>query len=218
LADFRELNESELPGLSDEKLVEYAVAARNAGAADAERLALQVLAYGLLPFVQAQVAKRVPIGDVADVASEALTAAIKSLHTTTAAFRGTTLPEFRGWLRRIAQFQVVEYWRGRERQLDTQPLPSEHERNEQVFGEEPGAEDFTDDTALRDVVDRLLDALDAPKRRVVELKVFEGYSAAETAEIVNAEFPDLNPKMTDTNADQIASRFRKELRRKLDEG
>jgi hypothetical protein len=53
---------------------------------------------------------------------------------------------------------------------------------------------------------------------VVELKVFDGYTAAETADMVNAEFPDLNPKMTDVNADQIASRFRKELRRKLDEG
>jgi RNA polymerase sigma factor (sigma-70 family) len=218
LADFRERNESELQRLSDEKLVEYAVAARGAGAADAERLALEHLAYGLLPFVQAQVAKSVPIADVEDVAGEALTAAIKSLHTAAAAFRGSTLAEFRGWLKRIAQFQVVEYWRGRKRQLDTQPLPSEHEREEEVFGEEPAADDFTDATAFQDVVDRLLDELDPPKRCVVELKVFERYSAAETADMVNAEFPDLNPRMTDANADQIASRFRKELRRKLDEG
>jgi hypothetical protein len=34
--------------------------------------------------------------------------------------------------------------------------------------------------------------------------------------MVNDEFPDLNPKMTAANADQIASRFRKDLRGKLD--
>jgi RNA polymerase sigma factor (sigma-70 family) len=218
LARFRELPESELPELSDEKLVEYAVAAREAGASAAERLAFEVLAYGLLPFTQAQVAKTVPIEDVEDVASDALSAALKSLHRAGASFRGSTLAEFRGWLKRIAQFQIADYWKGQERRPETQPLVSEHEGEEEVFGKEPATADPTDAVGVRDVVDQLLDKLDPPKRRVVELKVFENQSAADTAAIVNREFADLDPRMTAANADQIASRFRKELRGKLDEG
>jgi RNA polymerase sigma factor (sigma-70 family) len=217
LADFRELNDSELQRLDDDQLVEYAIAARAAGAADAERRAFEILAYGLMPFIQAKVAK-VPDQDLEDVALDALAAALKSLHRSGAMFRGSSLAEFRAWLKQIAHAQVVEYYRAKERRVDTEPLPSEHERDEEVFGKEPYEGDFTDGVVAQDVVDRLLDDLDPPKRRVVELKVFERRTAAETKEIVNQEFPGLNAEMTSVNADQIASRFRKELREKLDEG
>jgi RNA polymerase sigma factor (sigma-70 family) len=218
LADFRELNESELPELSDEELVEYAIAARDAGAADAERLAFEVLAFGLLSFVEAVVAKKVPLDDVEDLAQDVLVGALKSLRRPQARFQGTTLAEFRGWLKRIAQFRIADYHGGKEGEPDITPFVAEHEGEEDVFGKEPSTGDETDRIAVQDVFDRLLDELDPPKRRVVELKVLEGYSAAETAQMVNAEFPDLNPEMTAANADQIASRFRKELRGKLDEG
>jgi len=51
----------------------------------------------------------------------------------------------------------------------------------------------------------------------VELYVLDGWAAEEAAAKVNEEFSDLNPPMSVDNVHKIASRFRKELRKALEE-
>ena len=62
----------------------------------------------------------------------------------------------------------------------------------------------------RDVVERVLAGLSDAHRRVVELVVFEARTASQAAQEV--------PGMREDNVHQIVSRFRRALRRALQDG
>ena len=66
---------------------------------------------------------------------------------------------------------------------------------------------------VQSVIDECLEGLSDQHRMVVEVNVFDGLDAADTAERVNAEFPDLDPPMSEANVHKIVSRFRKCIRR-----
>lgn len=214
LAEFRAQSERDLQNRSDEELISYALAAREAENADAERLALEILAFGLEGFVAAVVAEKIPSQDVPDLACDVLEGALKSLRREGARFRGHTLSEFRGWLKRIAVFKRAD-WLDRQ-PPPAQPLISEHEGDETVFGTEPATPDFADGVADLDAFDQEMAKLDERKRLVVELRLLDDFSSNDTADRTNQAFPDWNPPMTASNVDQIVSRFRKNLRGDLD--
>ncbi len=46
------------------------------------------------------------------------------------------------------------------------------------------AEDFTENSAKREIIEAAMSSLNAEQRRVIELRIFKGYTAAETAKII----------------------------------
>jgi RNA polymerase sigma factor (sigma-70 family) len=208
--DFRRKTEHELDLLDDDALLEYIAAARAAGDHDAARTALGVLAHRRLPDLIRRISMKAPPADVEDLAMEALASALRS------AFDGEHKGEFVNWLNRIADRRIADFHR--RPRLEEEALPSEHEEAEEIWGEGAISGDFSAAVDLSAVVEQVYSELSKPHQRVVDLYVFEGHSAAETAEQVNMSMADLNPPMTEDNVHQIAKRFRDELRGRLDDG
>ena len=76
--------------------------------------------------------------DVEDQAMTVMLAAIKS------AFDGTSFGEFRVWLNRIITRRgIADFHRDREDDPQVGPLPTEHQGEEEVWGEEPSEADET---------------------------------------------------------------------------
>jgi len=207
--DFRRKTEHELDLLDDDALIAYIAAARAAGDHDAARAALGLLANRRLPDLIRRISMKAPASDVEDLAMETLASALRST------FDGEHTGEFVNWLNTICDRRVADFHR--KPRLEQEPLPEEHEEAEEIWGEGATSSDFSDAADVRAVIEQLLAELSEAHRRVVELYVFEGYSAKQTADQVNMESPDLNPQMTEDNVHQIAKRFRDELRGRLDD-
>lgn len=209
---FRRLKDYDLNRLPDEELVAYAVAAREAGEPDAMKEALAILVFRRFDDLVRRARLKVPAADAEDVASKTIGDAI------IARFKGVSVGEFMVMVNRILSRRVADFHKKRERTIKAGPLLEEHEGDEGVHGQ-PGA-GVADDTELldtQDVIDRVKAALSDVHRRVVELNVSEGYTADEVAAKVNAEHAELNPPMSVDNVHKIASRFRKDLRRALED-
>lgn len=202
--------ELRLEDLDDDGLVERIVSARISGKLHIANKALAILVYRRADDVLARVKLKVPATDAEDVAQEALLSALK------ASFAGESVGQFVNLLNTIVDRRIADFHRKREKVPDIQPLPEEHESDEGVWGDTPSESDDTGEVAIRMEVEALLGELSEPHRRDVELNVFSGYPARETAENVNEEFGDqLKNPMTEDNVHQIVSRFRSELRNRL---
>jgi RNA polymerase sigma factor (sigma-70 family) len=213
---FRQLGEAKLAELSDEELIEYVLAARGAGDQPAATLALQIFASGMEARVRAFVANRLDShGDVVieEVAERTLADAIRSIGT----LRGASAGEACAFVYKIAHLRVIDFHRsGR---VSTTPLEVDWGDGPQLHPEVAAAgvdgEADAIDTTL--VIRECLDDLREDHRAVVELSVFEGRSARETAEEVNSRFDGrFDDSMSEQNVHQIASRFRKDLRERLE--
>ena len=191
----------ELDRRDDDALIAYARAARDAGDHAAGARAIAVLVYGHWPNVERRVHMKVPRQHVEDVTADIVTSAIQS------AFDGTSVGEFRAWLATITKRRIADYHRRAEKTPATVPLVPDP--GEEGAGDPPGAsEEGLVET--QDVVERVLAGLSDPHRRVVELVVFEGHTAGQAAQEV--------PGMREDNVHQIVSRFRRALRRALQDG
>ena len=212
--DFEPLSENELSRLGSDELIAYVRKATDTGRPDRARTALAILCWRHFDDVVRRVKMRVPAPAVEDVAMTAILAAIKS------AFDGVSVGEFVNWLHRIVDRRgIADYHRKREREPATNPLPTEHAGEEEVWGEEPAEADESDAVVVQSVIDECLEALAQPAHRdVIERNVFNDLSAADTAERVNADHPDLDPPMSEANVHQIISRFRRCVREKLADG
>jgi RNA polymerase sigma factor (sigma-70 family) len=209
VAKFQPLTDDELNRLSDERLLEYIQEARAAGASDAAKQALAILVFRHYSDVERRVRIKVSAADAEGVAMEIVVSAIRS------SLRGRTIGEFRAWLNRIVRRRIADYHR--RPGVETVPLPEEHSDDEEIWGEAGSVGDPTAAVDLRSAIDQVLAELSEPHRTVIDFYVFEDLSAAESADRVNAAFPDLDPAMSENNVQQIASRFRAELRRLLEE-
>ena len=139
-------------------------------------------------------------------------AAIKS------AFDGTSIGEFRVWLNRIIDRRgIADFHRDREDDPPVGPLPTEHQGEEEIWGEEPAEADETGRVVVQSVIDECLEGLSEAHRDVIELNVFEDLDAQTTADRVNEKHPDLDPPMSQANVHKIVSRFRKCLTEKLED-
>lgn len=197
---FLALPDNELQRLSDDDLIAYVRTARNEGELAAGRRALALLVFGHERDVRRRLALRVPVHVVGDVAHDALVRAIA------AAFDGSSQGEFRSWLHTIVDRAAVDYFRKAARRPKETLLPSEHD--DDPWGDEP----FTDGAAgaveLGIIVRQILDDHSAQHQQVIELHVFDGWTAAETCSKIDG--------MSADNVAQIASRFRAKLRERLD--
>lgn len=199
---FHALPETQLDALSDDALIAYVLAARDAGDAAAARTALRILVWGHYRSVQYKVALRVPREDVDDVACDAIASAL------TAAFDGTSAGEFRSWLATIVKRRIADYHRKVQRTLDQVVLdPTGGEAGE---GAVPWEADESGYVEVQVILQDLLDALDPTHRDVIRLYVFDDRPAGEVAARLDG--------MTEANVHQIASRFRRDLLRRLEAG
>ena len=210
---FRPLSENELSKLSPDDLIAHIREATDAGRSDSAKSALSILCWRFHADVERRVALKVPREDVEDVAMTVMLAAIKS------AFEGTSVGEFRSWLNRIIDRRgIADLHRSREDKPKPGPLPSEHVGEEEIWGDEPAEEDESGRVVLQSLVDEALDELQsAAHRLVIEITVYQGLGATETAARVNEQMPDLETKMSEANVHQIMSRFRESLTQKLQE-
>jgi RNA polymerase sigma factor (sigma-70 family) len=206
LAGFKELPEHHLGSLSDELLIDYMRRAREAGRHDAMRPAVGVLIYGYWDTLVARARLKLPAADAEEVAGEAVASALAS------AFDGKSVGEFRSWLHTILCRRIADYLEGRKRKPRTTELPSEHEREDEVWGAEPAVDFEGDALFARDCLDRTYEEIEDPRhRRAIDLYVLGPHSAAEAAELMGGG-------MTEANIHQIASRFQRRFRELLEEG
>jgi DNA-directed RNA polymerase specialized sigma24 family protein len=202
------LPERELAKLSNEQLLDYIVEQRDAGRPQCAKAALAVLAFGYWDLAYYLVGKNVPTADVQDVTATVIESALKS------AFEGKSVGEFVNWLKTIASRRVADYHRDRERRIDADPLPSEHEGDETLFGPEPADEFDAGEISLRETAYRLLERRQEIHQLVIRLYGpnelgFMALSARETV----AKVEELHPGsgMTEANVHQIWKRFKNDL-------
>lgn len=202
-ARFRQQPDHELDQLSDEKLIAYLREASNAGDHRAAKRALAILVYGHTANVERRMLLRMPRYAAQDAAHDALVRAI------TSAFDGTSEGEFHSWLNTITDRTAIDWFRTRERRPEETLLPSEHARDDDVWGEEPASASESGAVELRLILAEIMAELSPPHRQVIELHVLDGLPAVETCDQIDGMSPD--------NVAQIASRFRKRLREILEE-
>lgn len=209
--DFNRLGENELSRLDDDKLIAYAVAAREDGANGAVRAALGVIAFRRYDDVKRRVAMKVPVEDIEDVAMQAVESAMK------AAFSGEATGQFISLLHTVTERRIADFHKKGERILTTDPLPEENLDDEGVFGKTPSVEGNEDATVMGAVIDQALSEL-SPAHQAVCRHYLTGASAKETAEVVNISMgEDLETEMTEANAYQITKRFRDRIRELLED-
>lgn len=200
---FRTRSDDHLHRLSDDELIAYGREARAAGELAAARRALSFLVYGFAPDVMRRVTLRVPAHVVEDVSHDVLVRAIAS------AFDGHSIGQFRSWLNTIIDRAAADHFRRAARRPKESLLPSEHRDEQDVWGSERAVEDEAAAVELQIVVDDVLASFNPTHRQVIDLHVFEGYSARDVCDRIEG--------MSQDNVAQIASRFRTRLRARLEE-
>lgn len=198
---FERKPDHELDRLDDEAIVAYARAARDAGDPAAGAHAIAILVYGHWPNIGRRVRMKVPRAHVEDVTAEIVTSAIQS------AFDGTSIGEFRSWLATITKRRIADHHRRAEKSPATLPLVSDPDETGAL---DPPAASEEGLVETQDAVERVLAGLSQAHRSVIELVLFEGRSATQAAQEV--------PGMREDNVHQIVSRFRRALRRALQDG
>ena len=216
MAGFRRLEEGELAGLDDGELVAYALEARGAGEGDQALLALQIFAFGMEDRLRAFVRSRLDShGDtvIEELTERALEQAIGSIDR----LRGRTAAEARAFVFTIARRRIADYHRSARGQAGV--ATGEQTVEEHAGGGEDGSTDEADAVEARILIDEALAELRPDHRAVVERCVLMGLSARETAGEVASRFEgQSDDSMSEQNVHQICSRFRKDLRLRLEAG
>ena len=207
--DFNRLSNEELQRLSDDELITYIRTASGAGDGDHAQSALSILCFRRFDDLVRRVSMKVPRQDAEDVAMSAILSAIRS------AFDGVSKGEFVNWLNTIVRRRIADYHRRTDNDPPIGPLPTEHQGDDEIWGEEPSESDRAGEVVVQSVIDECLAELSGAHRDVIERNVFDDLDAAETASQVNQAFPDLDPPMSEQNVHKIVSRFRKDLRKGL---
>lgn len=207
---FRPRPRNELLNLPDEKLIEYSVAARDAG--ETEELANGVAAFVCvrLPMVRGLVARRISDPELRqEVVNEVMASALESAHS----LRASHVGEFVNWLKTIVHCRCVDH-------IDRQSRKDRHEltADSRPGGDESGwafeVADLSDEqgaVATIELVGEILAARSPLHRRAIQLKL-DGYPAIEISAMLAAE-----GGITPANVDKVFSRFRRELRDDLGE-
>lgn len=209
MGDFKRLSEGELGQLSNEGLVDYVIAAREAGERGAERDGVGHLAFGFEDTIRSWV--RMGMGsapqDVDDVVMEVLVSAVRS------SFEGKVIGEFASFLKTIAARRVADYFRDRGRQLAITPLGSEHEGDDDTWGDEPFWEDDPTAIEVREIVESVLETRNEEHRQVIRLYGSEVFGFQDLpAGDVAAQMDGIS----EANVHKIWSRFKQDVRAKLD--
>jgi DNA-directed RNA polymerase specialized sigma24 family protein len=213
MADFRRRPPHELDRLSDQELVDYLDAAREAGDAEALKDAVGYLAFAFEGSIRARVAAKVAPQDIDDVTMEVLNSVIR------AGFDGKLIAQFGALVRTITVRRIADHHRTRERRHagEQEPLAGDRGGEAARRGAEPAGTDETGVVDLLDAVERVLAELSELHQRVIRLYGpsvcgFENLTAAETCDRLAAE----GENVSADNVAQIWSRFRRRLEEAFD--
>lgn len=199
-----------LDRLSDEDLVAYVVAAREAGQPEAGKRANDMLAFRIQPLIEARVAAKVGPDAREDVVMEVLTSFLQS------AFDGKVILSVRAFAATICKRRIADHYRRIERNPDQVPLPGGDADDENVWGEEPGTEDDTSAIGYMGIVARLLADRNELHQRVIKLYGPEAMNGMNfTGAEVVAALAKQGEEMTVANVQQIWHRFKSELEAEL---
>lgn len=215
MSDFERLDDWRLDKLSDEELVEYVSAARAAGQPDAGKRAIEIVSWRQEPLVKARVAAKLPPGAREDVVMESLESFVRS------AFDGKVIGSVKAFASVIARRRIADYYRERERQPEQVPLPSEHQDDEEVWGEEPGVvEDATALVAAADAIERVLAKRSETHRRMIMLYApgAMGGEDLSGADVVERMLADHGETVSIDNVQQVWRRFKVDLDMELRAG
>ncbi|OJU93694.1 MAG: hypothetical protein BGO23_13780 [Solirubrobacterales bacterium 67-14] len=217
--NFKPKSQNELATLKDDELIAHAVAARGAGRADQFELAVGIFIAGRERMVRAMVGGKVPSHAVDDVVGEVMVSAIESLSR----IEGIATGQFVNWLKQIVIFRVADFHKKLEGKPKDEPIGS-------------AGDDGTDDDWLVELVDHGADRSGEVEVLIVFREVLESYGDAhrravwlriqhfpsiEVAETINRGYgtgeieKDGSIEMTPANVDQIYSRFKKQMRKRL---
>lgn len=179
--------------MSEDELIAYLLAARSAGDLEASSLAVSMLVWGFMGNIQRRVAMKVPPESVEDVARHVLLSALAS------PFGGGSVGEFRNWVGTIVQRRVADFHRDPRREIRMDPLPTEHQGDDAVWGEEP-AEEFAGDTVdVQRAIDQAYQELNPLHQQVIDLSIWEDLSAGDVSGRLD---------VSAANVHKIAQRFR----------
>lgn len=213
MSEFVRLGEMALDRLSDEDLVAYVVAAREAGQPEAGKRANDVLAFRIQPLIEARVAAKVGREAREDVVMEVLTSFLQS------AFDGKVILSVRAFAATICKRRIADHYRRIERNPDQVPLPGGDADDENVWGEEPGTEDDTSAIGYMGIVARLLADRNELHQRVIKLYGPEAMNGMNfTGAEVVAALAKQGEEMTVANVQQIWHRFKDDLKAELQTG
>lgn len=200
---FRRLPHEQLANLADEDLIAYVRSARSAGARTDARAAIQILVYGHRRDIERKVRLKMKEHAIDEVADRALVRAVKST------FDGESVGQFKSWLWTIVDREIVDWYRAAERRPVETALPEEHEGSEEIWGVSMSVEiDLDAGIDTRRCIDRAMQGLNDQHKRVVELYWLEDANAKETAKQTGE---------TEDNVYQVANRFKKALRKCLED-
>lgn len=205
---FQRLSESHLADLESPALLRYVHAARAAEDHEGAGLGLQLLVWRYRRLIRALVASKVPEHRVAEVAdfcvAECAAAVLQSPPD------AQNERHLRGWMASVVHNKIVSWWRRNARHEDVWSLDvAAPDDDDGASWDVPTIEAGYAVVEYGDVVERQLGRLSDTHRRVVELRVFDGLPSREVAERMRA---DHGERVTSTNIDQIASRFRRDCR------
>lgn len=203
--NFKRKNQNELSNLKDdEKLITYAVDARDAGDIAAFEQAIRVFVGRRMGMVSFWVSKKASGEDADEIIGNALASMVKSAGK----IKGASVGEVVEWMRTITAHRITDFYRAKAKVPDTLPIDTWSD-DDSDWNLEPGEDpDETGAVEIRILFENALGKLDEAKREVVKLKI-QGYPSKEIAEMSSAE------GMTATNVDKIFSRFKQELSKEI---
>ncbi len=197
---FRAKNEHELSKLSDDDLVAYLVAARDAGQDGAARKAAGVLVWGRVPQLRDLIRRSVDDdGDVEDLVSTVM------MQTIAARFDGHHTGQFFAVMHTIRKRRVADYL---EKKHSTPRALGTADDGNNPWDLIPDDEDKIADFDSLAVLDQALSDYSERDRKVIEMKI-DGYRAKEICEHPGVSAIDGAEALTPANVDQIFSRFRR---------
>lgn len=199
---FRPRPDHELDALADDEVIAYVADARTAGEPVAALRGIQLLVFGHWQWVRVRLARKLPLHAVEDATGDLMVRALKST------FDGQSVGEFRSWLQTIVDRHIADFHRSRK--PDTVPLPGQGDETEEHAPDDLAGPSEEGLVETRLVIEQVLGELSEDHRRVIELCVLDGVSAAEACVEVDG--------MSAANAYQVVHRFRARFREALDEG
>jgi RNA polymerase sigma factor (sigma-70 family) len=184
------------------------VKARDTGHDADVELAAWILVGGRYKQILALVRQKVrDYHDAEDITQTVIEQAVK------ARFDGIHTGQFFSMVMTIRKRRVADYLERKSRQPNLQsPVPDDSQPPVPALDD-----DFEAEVDLALLCKDLLDDCSPRDRMVIQLRI-DGHAAKEVADLVTASGVDGSEGLTSVNCDTIYSRFRKRLRRTLDQG
>lgn len=200
---FRAKSEYELSQLSDDNLVAYLVAARDAGQVGTVRLAAGMLVWRRYDVLVALVRAKVDDDqDIEDIVQQILEDTMK------AAFKGEHTGEFFSLMKTIQERRVADFYAKKSR---TPKQVGSYDDGSSPLDRITDDDDLIAGSIAEAALDKVLDEYSGRDRIVITMKM-DGHRAREIAERVAQSGVESGAGMSPANVDQIFSRFRKDFK------